>query len=42
MSNDVLYSLAALRQNNKEGVKVYTKHQHLTQTNKHHKQMMMR
>jgi len=37
-----LYSVTALRKNNEEGVKVYTKHQDLTQASKHHKQMMMR
>ena len=34
-----LYSVTALRKNNDEGVKVYTKHQDLTQTSEHHKQM---
>jgi len=36
-----LYSVTALRKNNEEGVKVYTKHQDLTQASKHHKQMTM-
>ena len=33
-----LYSVTALRKNNDEGVKVYTKHQDLTQASEHHKQ----
>ena len=33
--------MTALRKNNEEGVKVYTKHQDLTQASKHHKQMTM-
>ena len=37
-----LYSVTALRRNNEEGAKVYTKHQDLTQASKHHKQMTMR
>ena len=36
-----LYSVTALRKNNDEGVKVYTKHQDLTQASEHHKQMTM-
>ena len=37
-SRSKVCSVTALRKNNEEGVKVYTKHQDLTQASKHHKQ----